>query len=82
MGRSRKVYEPTHPHFITCPILHWIPVFADQESMQIVLSSLKYLQSNYNLKFFAYVDEASHWRYSSARSYEDADGLLEIEKMF
>ncbi|RWS45734.1 transposase, partial [Arcobacter venerupis] len=28
MGRSRyKIYEPTYPHFITCTILHWIPIF-------------------------------------------------------
>lgn len=177
MGRSRyKVYEPTHPHFITCTILHWIPIFTNQESVQIVLDSLKYLQTNHNLKLFAYVilenhlhlvassddmtkdiarfksytareiinllktknvttileqlefykkahkvdrefqlwqegmqpkliqsekmmlekieyihnnpikrgyvDEASHWRYSSARDYEGIDGLLEIEKVF
>ena len=27
-----------------------------------------------------YVDEASHWRYSSARDYEGEDGLIEIER--
>ncbi len=25
------------------------------------------------------VDEAKHWRYSSARDYESVDGLLEVE---
>jgi len=29
-----------------------------------------------------YVDEAKHWRYSSARDYEDMSGLIEIEKMW
>ncbi|WP_294885029.1 MULTISPECIES: hypothetical protein [unclassified Sulfurimonas] len=44
MGRSRyKVYEPAHSYFITCTILHWIPIFTNQESVQIVLDSLKYL---------------------------------------
>jgi len=27
-----------------------------------------------------YVDEAKHWRYSSARDYEDIKGLLDIER--
>lgn len=29
-----------------------------------------------------YVDEARHWRYSSARDYEGVDGLLEIERVW
>lgn len=177
MGRSRyKIYEPTHPHFITCTVLHWIPLFTRVESVQILLGSLKYLQITDNLKIFAYVvlenhlhmivssddiaksikkfksytakelitllqkhniktildqlafykkahkqettyqiwqegmqpkliqteammmekinyihnnpikrgyvDEAKHWRYSSARDYEDMSGLIEIERMW
>jgi len=27
-----------------------------------------------------YYDEAKHWRYSSARDYEDIKGLLDIER--
>ena len=30
-----------------------------------------------------YVDKPSHWRYSSARDYDDGiDGLIEIEKFW
>jgi len=29
-----------------------------------------------------YVDEAKHWRYSSARDYESVDGLLEVERFW
>lgn len=177
MGRSRyKIYEPTHPHFITCTVLHWIPIFTNKESVQIVFESLQYLQCNHNLNLYAYVilenhlhlvassddiakdiarfksytareilnllkkrniktildqlefykkahkvdrefqlwqegiqpkliqseqmmidrinyihnnpikrgyvDEAKHWRYSSARDYEGDDGLIDIEKGF
>jgi len=177
VGRSRyKIYEPTHPHFITCTVLHWIPLFTRVESVQILLESLRYLQISDNLKIFAYVvlenhlhmiassddiaksikkfksytakellvllqknsvktildqlafykkvhkqettyqvwqegmqpkliqseamimekisyihnnpvkrgyvDEAKHWRYSSARDYEGVSGLIEIEKMW
>ncbi|MBU1216095.1 transposase [bacterium] len=177
MGRSRyKVYEPTAPHFITCTILHWIPLFTRTQTTDIIFASLNYLQKSDNLKIHAYVilenhlhlvaqsddiaksiarfksftareiinylqkegvktildqlafykkahkvsrefqlwqegsqpkqilseqmmlekinyihqnplkrgyvDEASHWRYSSARDYEGVAGLLEIEKFF
>ena len=45
MGRSRyKIYEPTHPHFLTCTILNWLPIFTRQE----------------NLKLYAYVILENH----------------------
>lgn len=28
-----------------------------------------------------YMDEAMHWRYSSARDYEGGEGLIEIDKL-
>lgn len=61
MGRSRyKVYEPTHPHFITCTILHWIPIFTNKESVEVIIESLKYLQQHNNLKLYAYVILENH----------------------
>jgi REP element-mobilizing transposase RayT len=177
MGRSRyKIYEPTHPHFVTCTVLHWIPIFTRQQSVQILIDCIKFLQDKDALKVYAYVilenhmhmvvssndlhktmqsfkhftakqilnmlkkenvktildqlsfykkanhkektyqvweegyqpkliqnddmmkikidyihqnpvkrgyvDEAKHWRYSSARDYEGVDGLLKIEKLW
>jgi REP element-mobilizing transposase RayT len=177
MGRSRyKIYEPTHPHFITLTVLHWIPLFTNTKSVDILLESFRYLQESDNLKIYSYVilenhlhlvassddiaktikkfksftakkllellqkeniktileqlafykkahkkmttyqvwqegmqpkliqnekimlqkieyihnnplkrgyvDEAKHWRYSSARDYEGKKGLLDIEKIF
>jgi len=61
MGRSRyKIYEPTHPHFITCTILHWIPIFTRTQSTDIIYESLKYLQLTDNLKIYAYVILENH----------------------
>ena len=61
MGRSRyKIYEPTQPHFITCTILHWIPLFTRQESVEIILESLIYLQKSDNLKIYSYVILENH----------------------
>jgi REP element-mobilizing transposase RayT len=61
MGRSRyKIYEPTHPHFVTCTILHWLPIFTRKESVQIIIDSLKFLQEKDNLKLYAYVILENH----------------------
>jgi putative transposase len=61
MGRSRyKIYELTHPHFITCTILHWLPIFTRKESVQIIIDCLKFLQEKDNLKLYAYVILENH----------------------
>ena len=61
MGRSRyKIYEPTAPHFITCTVLHWIPIFTRVETTQIIFESLNYLQNRDNLKIHAYVILENH----------------------
>ena len=61
MGRSRyKIYEPTHPHFVTFTILHWIPIFTRKESVDIVLKSIQFLQEHHNLKLYAYVILENH----------------------
>lgn len=61
MGRSRyKIYETQHPHFVTCTILHWIPIFTRKESVQIIIECLKFLQQKDNLKLYAYVILENH----------------------
>jgi REP element-mobilizing transposase RayT len=61
MGRSRyKIYEPTHPHFVTCTILHWLPIFTRQDSVQIIINCLKFLQQKDNLRLYAYVILENH----------------------
>jgi REP element-mobilizing transposase RayT len=61
MGRTRyKIHETTHPHFVTCTILHWLPLFTRQESVAIILESLKFLQEKDNLKLYAYVILENH----------------------
>jgi putative transposase len=60
MGRSRyKIIDPALPHFITCTVLHWIPVFTRPATVQILLDSLRHLQTE-GLKVFAYVILENH----------------------
>jgi len=61
MGISRyKIYEPTHPHFLTCTVLHWLPLFTNKESVEIILESFKHLQKSDNLIIFSYVILENH----------------------
>ena len=61
MGRSRyKIYEPTAPYFVTCTILHWIPIFTRVHTTNIIFESLKYLQTTDNLQIYAYVILENH----------------------
>ncbi|MEA2016859.1 MAG: transposase [Campylobacterota bacterium] len=61
MGRSRyKIYEETRPHFMTCTILHWIPIFTRTQTTDIIFDSLKYLQETDNFKLYAYVILENH----------------------
>ena len=60
MGRSRyKIVDPKLPHFVTCTVLHWIPVFTRPDTVDIVLESLRYLMKD-GLKVYAYVILENH----------------------
>ena len=60
MGRSRyKITYPQLPHFMTCTILHWIPVFTRPQTVEILLNSLQYLTDE-GLKLYAYVILENH----------------------
>ena len=47
---------------------------------KMMIEKIEYIHNNPIKR--GYVDEAHHWRYSSARDYLGIDGLIEIEKMW
>lgn len=60
MGRSRyRFIDVTQPHFMTCTVLHWIPVFTRPETVEILLDSLRHLSTE-GLKVYAYVILENH----------------------
>ena len=46
----------------------------------LMISKINYIHHNPVKR--GYIDEASHWRYSSARDYEGVNGLLEVERFW
>ncbi len=60
MGRSRYKFVHTNtPHFMTCTVLHWIPVFTRPETVAILLDSFNRLIDE-GLKIYAYVILENH----------------------
>ncbi|WP_324170760.1 REP-associated tyrosine transposase [Sulfurimonas sp.] len=49
-------------------------------SDEMMKTKIKYIHKNPIKR--GYVDEAVHWRYSSARDYEGVQGLVDIERCF
>ncbi|VAW44340.1 Transposase and inactivated derivatives [hydrothermal vent metagenome] len=61
MGRTRyKITAIKQPHFITCTILHWLPIFTRPESVQIIFDSLNYLKKSDDLKLYGFVILENH----------------------
>ena len=60
MGRSRyNIIQQDAPHFVTLTVLHWIPVFTRQQTVDIILDSLRFLIEE-GLKVHAYVILENH----------------------
>ena len=55
-----KVYDNAYPHFLTCIVVEWLPVFTRPDAVQIVLDSWTFLQRAGRLKLFAYVILENH----------------------
>ena len=61
MARSRyKIIEKGGPHFLTCTVVDWIPLFADDAIINILLESLTFLQKQERLIIYAYVIMKDH----------------------
>lgn len=61
MGRSRYRFgEAGFPHFLTCTVVGWLPVFTRPETVQIVFDSWRFLQDEDRLVLLGYVVLENH----------------------
>ena len=61
MGRSRyKFGEAESPHFLTCTVVGWLPVFTRPETVQILLDSWQFLQDRNRMELLGYVVLENH----------------------
>ena len=61
MTRNRYYFSEKHlPHFLTCTVVEWLPVFTRQEAVDILLDSWRYLIINRGLHLYGYVVLENH----------------------
>ena len=67
MSRSRyRIYDDAYPHFLTCSVVGWLPVFTRPACVEIVMDSWRYLQETGRLKLFGYVVLENHLHFIAA----------------
>ncbi len=61
MSRSRYKYADNElPHFLTCTIVGWLPIFSQKIYANIIIDSLDFLQKTNRLRVFGYVIMKDH----------------------
>jgi putative transposase len=61
MARNRYlITEPDKPHFLTCTVVEWLPVFTRPETVQIILDSWAYLKAHEGMQLYGYVVLENH----------------------
>ncbi len=61
MARSRYRFgQPDQPHFLTCTVVEWLPVFTCPEAAELVFSSWRYLQAKQGLRLYGFVILENH----------------------
>ncbi|MEM7016074.1 MAG: transposase [Pseudomonadota bacterium] len=61
MGRSRyRIFNNNAPHFLTCTVVNWLPLFSSPAMTQILFDSFNFLQMQQRLNLYAYVIMENH----------------------
>jgi REP element-mobilizing transposase RayT len=61
MGRDRyRIHDRQAPHFLTCTLLQWLPLFSQPANVSILLDALTYLREHEGLVLYGYVIMENH----------------------
>ncbi|MGE4560644.1 MAG: transposase [Desulfobulbus sp.] len=61
MARSRyTIHEAQAPHFLSCTVVNWLPLFSNPDLVDILLDSWRFLHSKGRLTLYAYVIMENH----------------------
>jgi len=67
-----RIFEQQQPHFLTCTVVAWLPIFSRPPFVDIVLDSWRFLQRERGVRIFGYVILENHLHWIAS-----ADGLSE-----
>jgi REP element-mobilizing transposase RayT len=61
MARSRyRFAEHDRPHFLTCTVVEWLPVFTRQEAAQVLFDAWAHQQQHKGLRLYGFVVLENH----------------------
>ncbi|RHW20153.1 REP-associated tyrosine transposase [Pseudomonas jilinensis] len=61
MGRSRYlICEPDQPHFLTCTVVEWLPLFTRPVLVEILLDCWRHQRTHQDLRLYGYVVLENH----------------------
>jgi putative transposase len=61
MARSRyTITDPALPHFLTCTVVEWLPLFTRPALVDIVLDTWRFQQAHQGLRLYGYVVLENH----------------------
>jgi hypothetical protein len=61
MARTRyRFAEPDRPHFLTCTVVEWLPVFTRPETAQVLFDTWTWQQGHAGLRLFGFVVLENH----------------------
>ncbi len=61
MARTRyRFASQDHPHYLTCTVVEWLPIFTRPETAQVVFDSWSYLQEHAALRIYGFVVLENH----------------------
>jgi len=64
MAKDRyKIKLNNQPHFLTCTVVNWFPVFTRPRTVDILLDSLRHLQLNNDLILYGFVIMENHMHF-------------------
>ncbi len=67
MSRTRYRFgDRRQPHFLTCTVVAWLPVFTRPDAVQIVLDSWRFLQNENRMTLLGYVILENHLHFIAA----------------
>jgi len=67
MSRTRyRIFDGAQPHFLTCTVVGWPPIFTRPETVRIVLDSWQFLQQNSRIEIYGYVILENHLHFISS----------------
>ncbi|HBA88749.1 MAG TPA: transposase [Geobacter sp.] len=72
MSRSRYlITEPDKPHFLTCTVVEWLPVFSFPENVDLLLESWRFLRERMGLRLYGYVVMENHLHFVAQADHLD-----------